>query len=45
MIMIDRLRHRRRINRQNRALDHAWKAAPTPAMREELAVFAQRRIF
>ena len=45
MSMIDRIRHRRLINRQNRAIDRAWQSAPTQSMRDEIAVFAQRRLF
>ena len=45
MSMIDRIRHRRLINRQNRAIDRAWQSAPTQSMRDEIAVFAQRRPF
>ncbi len=43
MSMIDRIRHRRLINRQNRAIDRAWHSAPTQSMRDEIAIFAQRR--
>jgi hypothetical protein len=42
-IMIDRLRQRRLINRQNRAIERAWQSAPTQSMRDEIALFAQRR--
>jgi hypothetical protein len=42
MIMIDRLRRRRNVNRQNRALDRALRSAPTQAMRNELLMIAQR---
>jgi hypothetical protein len=45
MSMIDRIRHRRLINRQNRAIDRAWHSAPTQAMRDEIAIFAQRKVF
>jgi hypothetical protein len=45
MSMIDRIRHRRMINRENRAIDRAWQAAPTRAMRDEIAIFAQRKVF
>jgi hypothetical protein len=45
MSMIDRIRHRRMINRENRAIDRAWQSAPTQAMRDEIAIFTQRRIF
>ncbi|GAA4595416.1 hypothetical protein GCM10023107_34010 [Actinoplanes octamycinicus] len=41
--MIDRLRQRRQTTRQNRAIDRAWQAAPTQAMRDEINLFAQRR--
>ncbi|HEV8569940.1 MAG TPA: hypothetical protein VGQ92_23120 [Actinoplanes sp.] len=45
MSMIDRIRHRRMINRQNRAIDRAWHSAPTQAMRDEIAIFAQRKVY
>jgi hypothetical protein len=45
MSRIDRIRTRRQINRENRALDRAWASASTQAMRDEIAIFAQRRIF
>ncbi|MBB4747987.1 hypothetical protein [Actinoplanes lobatus] len=41
--MIDRFRQRRRISRENRAIDRALQSAPTQAMRDELAILAQRR--
>ena len=44
MSMIDRIRNRRMINRQNRAIDRAWHSAPTQSMRDEIAIFAQRRL-
>jgi hypothetical protein len=40
--MIARVRNRRLINKQNRAIDRAWLSAPTQSMRDEIAVFAQR---
>ena len=43
MSMIDRIRQRRLISRQNRAIDRAWHSAPTQSMRDEIALFAQRR--
>ena len=45
MSMADRVRRRRLINRQNRAIDRAWMTAPSQAMRDEIAIFAQRRTF
>ncbi|HEY0531148.1 MAG TPA: hypothetical protein VGD29_06060 [Actinoplanes sp.] len=45
MKMIDRARQRRLINRQNRAIDRAWMSAPSQSMRDEIAIFAQRRLF
>jgi hypothetical protein len=45
MSMIDRIRQRRMIHRQNRAIDRAWHSAPTQSMRDEIAIFAQRRPF
>ncbi len=44
MSMIDRIRTRRMISRQNRAIDRARNAAPTQSMRDEIAIFAQRRL-
>ena len=44
MSMISRLRERRTISRQNRAIDRAMHAAPTQSMRDEIALFAQRRL-
>jgi len=43
--MIDRIRRRRAISRENRALARAWQSAPTQSMRDEIAIFAQRRPF
>lgn len=43
--IVDRVRQRRLINRQNRAIDRAWMTAPTQSMRDEIAIFAQRRHF
>jgi hypothetical protein len=45
MSLIERIRHRRQINRENRAMSRAWQSAPTQAMRDEIAMFGQRRIF
>ena len=45
MSMISRLRQRRKISRQNRAIDRSMHAAPTQSMRDEIALFAQRRMF
>jgi hypothetical protein len=45
MSIVGRLRHRRMISRENRAINRAWTAAPTPAMRDEIAIFAQRKTF
>jgi hypothetical protein len=42
MNMIDRLRHRRNVSRQHRAIDRALRSAPTQAMRNELLMIAQR---
>ena len=41
--MIDRIRQRQLAARHNRAIDRAWQAAPTQSMRDEIAIFAQRR--
>jgi hypothetical protein len=43
MSMIDRMRQRRLINRQNRAINRAMHSAPTQSMRDEIAILAQRR--
>jgi len=43
MKLIDRARQRRLINRQNRAIDRAWTAAPTQSMRDEIAILARRQ--
>jgi hypothetical protein len=45
MKLIDRARARRLINRQNRAIDRAWQSAPSQSMRDEIATFAQRKVF
>ena len=45
MSIADRVRRRRMINRENRAIDRAWHSAPTQAMRDEIAIFAQRKTF
>jgi hypothetical protein len=43
MSMINRIRQRRMINRQNRAIERAMHSAPTQSMRDEIALLAQRR--
>ncbi|AEV81091.1 hypothetical protein ACWT_0077 [Actinoplanes sp. SE50] len=43
MSMINRIRQRRLVKREDRALDRAWQAAPTPAMRHEINIFASHR--
>jgi hypothetical protein len=43
--VIDRIRRRRQISRQHRAIDRAMRTAPTPATREEIAFFAHRQPF
>lgn len=45
MSMIKSIRDRRRINRENRAINRAWQSAPSQAMRDEIAIFAQRKVF
>ncbi|MCU7728235.1 hypothetical protein ODJ79_31350 [Actinoplanes sp. KI2] len=45
MSIADRLRQRRMINRENRAIDRALRTAPTESMRNEIAIFAQRKTF
>ena len=42
---IDRIRNRRTARRDARAIERAREAASTPAMRDEIAIFAQRRVF
>ncbi len=44
MSTIERIRHRRQVKREARAIERAWKAAPTQAMRDEIAIFAQHRV-
>ena len=43
MSTMDRIRRYRLAKRQERAIDRAWHSAPTQAMRDEIAYFAQRR--
>jgi hypothetical protein len=43
--VIDRIRQARIAHRDSRALDRAWKNAPTQAMRDEIAIFAQRKVY
>ena len=43
MSMIDRIRNRRIINREHRAIDRALRSAPTQSMRDEIAIFSQQR--
>ncbi len=45
MNMIDRIRRRRLISRQHRAIDRAMQNAPTQAMRDEIAFFAKHQPF
>ncbi|MFI1992541.1 hypothetical protein [Actinoplanes sp. NPDC020271] len=45
MNVIDRIRRRRQINRQHRAIESAMRTAPTQAMRDEIAFIAQRQPF
>ena len=45
MSLVDRVRQRRQIHRRNRAIERAMQAAPTQAMRDEIAVLAQRQPF
>ena len=45
MNMMDRIRRHRMIARENRALDRAWHSAPTQTMRDEIAIFEQRKVF
>ena len=43
MSMIDRIRKRRTVTRQARAIDRAVRTAPSRAARDEILFFAQRR--
>ncbi|BCJ53150.1 hypothetical protein Asp14428_46250 [Actinoplanes sp. NBRC 14428] len=43
MSVIDRIRNRRQIKRNQRAIDRAWRSAPTQSMRDEIAYFAQHQ--
>jgi hypothetical protein len=45
MSIVERVRQRRQANRRNRAIDQAWQAAPTQAMRDEIRILAQRQHF
>ena len=45
MSTIERIRNRRQAKREARAIAHAWKTAPTQSMRDEIAIFAQQRVF
>jgi len=45
MNIVDRIRRRRRINRQNRAIDRAWASAPTQSTRDEISAIARRQTF
>jgi len=42
--MIDRIRERHLVARQNRAINRALQTAPTQSMRDEIAILAQRRL-
>jgi len=45
MSTIERIRNRRIAKRDARAIDRAWKSAPTHSMREEIVIFSQQRSF
>ena len=45
MSTFDRIRARRHAKREARAIERAWKAAPTQSMRDEIAIFSQQRVF
>jgi hypothetical protein len=45
MSIVERVRQRRQTNRQNREIDHAWKTAPSRAMRDEIRILAQHQPF
>ena len=43
MSIVERVRQRRQANRDNRAINRAWRTAPTQAMRDEIMILAQRQ--
>lgn len=45
MSIVTRVWQRRQLHRRNRAIERAMQAAPTQAMRDEIAVLAQRQPF
>ena len=45
MSTINRIRSRRLAKREARAIERAMQSAPTQSMRNEIAIFAQQRIF
>ncbi|MFI5495370.1 hypothetical protein [Actinoplanes sp. NPDC051859] len=45
MSTIDRIRSRRLAKREARAIERAYKSAPTQSMRNEITIFAQQRVF
>jgi hypothetical protein len=45
MSTIERIRNRRIAKRDARAIDRAWKSAPTQSMRDEIAILSQQRMF
>ena len=45
MSTIERIRNRRIAKRNARAIDRAWKSAPTQSMRDEIAILSQQRMF
>jgi hypothetical protein len=45
MSIVERVRRRRQASRNTEAIERAWKAAPTRAMRDEIRIFAQRQPF
>jgi hypothetical protein len=43
MSIMKRARQRRQMHLRNRAIERAMQAAPTQAMRDEIAIIAQRQ--
>ncbi|MFI5936027.1 hypothetical protein [Actinoplanes sp. NPDC051494] len=45
MSTIERIRSRRLAKRDARAIERAMASAPTQSMRNEIAIFAQQRVY
>jgi hypothetical protein len=43
MSILKRVRQRQQMHRRDRAIERAMQAAPTQAMRDEIAIIAQRQ--